>query len=58
MTKIAVSKAKEIAMKFFRSEMTPTPPFGNVPEIHPFLKLRASLRSKANPKKIFLIIYT
>ena len=42
MTKIAVSKAKKIAMKFFRSEMTP-PPFGNFPEIHPFWRRQASL---------------
>ena len=43
MTKIAFSKAKKIAMKFFGSEMTPPPPFGNFPEIHPFWYTQASL---------------
>ena len=43
MTKKAVSNAKKIAMKFFRSEMTP-PPFGNFLKIRPFLQRQASLR--------------
>ena len=42
MTKITVSNAKKIAMKFFRSEMTP-PPFKKFPEIHPFWRRQASL---------------
>ena len=46
MTKITLSNAKKIAMKFFGSEMTHPPhTFGNFPEIHPFRYARASLRS-------------
>ena len=47
MTKIAVSKAKKIAMKFFGSEMTP-PPFGNFLKIHPFWQKEASLNLGPN----------
>ena len=43
MTKITFTKAKKIAMKFFGSEMTPLPPFGNFPKIHPFWCGQASL---------------
>ena len=45
-TKITVSNAKKIAMKFFRSEMTPPPPFGNFPEIHSNPGTQASLSGK------------
>ena len=48
MTKIAFSKAKKIAMKFFGSEITP--PFGNFPEIHPFWYARASLMLNVGPQ--------
>ena len=49
MTKIAFSKAKKIAMKFFGSEMTP-PPFGNFPEIHPFWWRQGSLKCDFGPR--------
>ena len=46
-TKITVSNAKKIAMKFFGSEMTPPPPFGNFPEIHSNPGRQASLTTRA-----------
>ena len=56
MTKIAFSKAKKIAMKFFGSEMTP-PPFGNFPEIHRFSYAQASLTIWCQETPIDLLDY-
>ena len=36
-------ESKKCAMKCFRSERTPLPPFGISSKIHPFLRIQASL---------------
>ena len=53
-TKITVSNAKKIAMKFFGSEMTP-PPFGNFPEIHSNPGTQASLRLRVFSYQLFMV---
>ena len=53
-TKITVSNAKKIAMKFFGSEMTPPPPLGLFPKKHPFWKRRSSLICKNIEPERFL----